>query len=89
MIGNLSTEIDAKEQYMTAIAPILPDGVRRIKEYIQDMVQIDQRNGEYVPIKLASSSYMYEQIHTHPHLPPPPPQLHKRQVLKMVATSTT
>ena len=45
MIGNLSTEIDAKEQYMVAIAPILPNGVKKIKEYIQDMVQIDQRSG--------------------------------------------
>ena len=48
MIGNLSTEIDAKEQYMTAIAPILPEGVKKIKVYIQDMVQIDQKNGECV-----------------------------------------
>lgn len=48
MIGNLSTEIDAKEQYMVAIAPILPEGVTRIKRYIQDMVQIDQRNGELI-----------------------------------------
>ena len=48
MIGNLSTEIDAKEQYMTAIAPILPEGVKRIKEYIQDMVQIDQKNGKCI-----------------------------------------
>ena len=47
MIGNLSTEIDAKEKYMVAIAPILPHGVKRIKEYILDMVQIDQRNGKW------------------------------------------
>ena len=46
MVSNLSTEIDAKERYMVAIAPILPPGVKRIKEYIQDMVQIDQRSGE-------------------------------------------
>ena len=45
MIGNLSTEIDAKELYMSAIASILPRGVKRIKEYIQNMVQIDQRIG--------------------------------------------
>ena len=45
MIGNLSVEIDAKEKYMVAIAPILPDGVKRIKTYILDMVQIDQRIG--------------------------------------------
>ena len=64
MIGNLSTEIDAKEKYMVAIAPILPNGVRRIKEYILDMVQIDQRNGEECGVREEGGVWC-EDVHVH------------------------
>lgn len=37
--------MDAKETYMQPMSAILPDGVCRVKEYIQDLVQIDQRQG--------------------------------------------
>ncbi len=44
-IGNLSTEMDAKEAFMNPMAHLLPLGVKRVKIFIQDLVQIDQRDG--------------------------------------------
>ncbi len=44
-IGNLSPEMDAKEAYMHPMSAILANGVKRVKEYIQDLVQLDQRHG--------------------------------------------
>ncbi len=44
-IGNLSPEMDAKEAYMQPMSAVLADGVRRVKEYIQDLVQLDQKQG--------------------------------------------
>ena len=45
-MGNLNLEMDAKEPFMQPMSAILPTGVRRIKEFIQDLVQIDQRSSE-------------------------------------------
>ena len=45
-IGNLCLELDAKEMYMSPMAHILPTAVRRLKEFIQSLVQIDQKDGE-------------------------------------------
>ncbi len=40
--------MDAKEAYMQPINPVLPEGVRRIKEFVQDLVQVDQKRGVLV-----------------------------------------
>ena len=44
-IGNLSPEMDAKEKYMMHMSSMLPGGVKRVKEFILDLVQIDQSDG--------------------------------------------
>ena len=38
--------MDAKEVFMNPMAHILPGGVHRVKKFIQDLVQLDQREGE-------------------------------------------
>ncbi len=45
-ISNLSPEMDAKEPYMQPLGYILPRSVERIKDFIQQLVQIDQKEGE-------------------------------------------
>lgn len=52
-IGNLSPEMDAKEAYMHPMAYLLPKGVERVKLFIQQLVQIDQKEGQ----SLASASF--------------------------------
>ena len=45
-IGNLCTEMDAKEAFMNPMAHLLPTGVSRVKRFVQDLVQIDQKEGK-------------------------------------------
>ena len=45
-MGNLTLEMDAKEPFMHPMSAALPRGVQKVKEFIQDLVQIDQRNSE-------------------------------------------
>ena len=45
-IGNLCPEMDAKEMFMYPMARLLPEGVKRVKVFIQELVQIDQKEGE-------------------------------------------
>ncbi len=39
--------MDAKETFMSPMAHILPGGVQRVKLFILDLVQIDQKEGEW------------------------------------------
>lgn len=43
-IGNLCTHLDAKEVYMNPMEHLLPQGAHGVKAFIQDLVQIDQRD---------------------------------------------
>ena len=45
-MGNIMMEMDAKEPFMQPMSATLPGGVLKVKEFIQDLVQIDQRNSE-------------------------------------------
>ena len=55
-IGNLSTEMEAKkEPFMSQMSFLLPDSVQRLKEFILELVQIDQKNGEW-PLMVARGS---------------------------------
>lgn len=38
--------MDAKEAFMNPMAHLLPSGVHSVKTFIQELVQIDQREGE-------------------------------------------
>lgn len=41
-------ELDAKEIYMAPMAHLLPKGVHRVKCFINELVQLDQKEGEGV-----------------------------------------
>lgn len=57
-IGNLSPEMDAKEAYMHPMSAILANGVERVKEYIQDLVQLDQRHGTYLLLYIVTNLFI-------------------------------
>jgi len=44
-ISNLQLEMDVKEVCMKPMSDILPNGVKRLKMFIQELVQIDQQEG--------------------------------------------
>lgn len=54
-VSNLQLEMDAKEGYMQPMNPVLPDGVGRLKVFIQDLVQVDQKTGMFVSMLVSSA----------------------------------
>ena len=45
-MSNLQEEMEAKEPFMHPMNCLMPDGVARVKTFILDLVQIDQKEGE-------------------------------------------
>lgn len=45
-IGNLTPEVDAKELFMRPMIPFIQESIGRAKQYILDLIQIDQKLGE-------------------------------------------
>ena len=45
-VGNLQLEMDAKEACMKPMSEILPMSVVRLKTFVQEILQIDQKTGE-------------------------------------------
>ena len=45
-VGNLQLEMDAKEACMKPMSEILPRSVERLKTFVQEILQIDQKTGE-------------------------------------------
>lgn len=57
-IGNLTPEVDAKELFMRPMITFIQESIGRAKQYILDLIQIDQKLGE---------SFCDEHPIQHPH----------------------
>ena len=44
-VSNLQEEMEAKEPFMHPMNCLMPEGVARVKTFIQSLVQIDQKEG--------------------------------------------
>ncbi len=55
--------MDAKEAYMHPMSAILSNGVQRVKEYIQDLVQLDQRQGTVSVTKCSNKAIFSYRVH--------------------------
>ena len=44
-VSNLQEEMEAKEQFMHPLNFLMPDSVARVKTFILNLVQIDQKEG--------------------------------------------
>ena len=46
LIGNLQTEVDAKEQYMLPMVPCLSSWVENVKKFVAEIVDVEEHAGE-------------------------------------------
>ena len=44
-IGNLAQEMDQKEEYMRCMFCLVQSNMCRLKEFVQQLVQVDQKEG--------------------------------------------
>ena len=44
-IGNLAQEMDQKEEYMRCMYGVVQSNMGRLKEFVQQLVQVDQKEG--------------------------------------------
>ena len=47
-IGNLAQEMDQKEEYMRCMFGLVQSNMGRLKEFVQQLVQVDQKEGMYI-----------------------------------------
>ena len=50
-IGNLAQEMDQKEEYMRCMYSLVQSNMCRLKEFVQQLVQVDQKEGNVKSLK--------------------------------------
>ena len=64
-MGNLQTEFGAKEQFMEPMFPFILVGVSKVKTFIEELVQIDQKKRKPHTTRTQLSLCMYVHVHVH------------------------
>ena len=65
-IGNLTQEMDQKEDYMRCMSGLVQKNLGRLKDFVQQLVQVDQKEGTIMAkasMKGHLSQFQTAQIH--------------------------
>lgn len=50
-VSNLHEEMEAKEPFMHPMNFLMPESVQRVKSFIEELVQIDQKEGTHISLR--------------------------------------